>query len=198
MAKSTFPGTVAVAGIGQSEYYRHGKSPDPEVVLGFKAILAACEDAGIDPRDIDGRVGQLRPKRPHQTGSSARHPRASLQQHGVGRRRRGRVSCGRQRRGGRARRTRGNSRGVPGPGTGPVLPFQSGPLGRPRLRSVGLHASLRSDLPRPALRRQGIRFMHEHGIQQEALRAIALAYLPPRPAKSQRRDVRQAAGRADL
>jgi acetyl-CoA acetyltransferase len=45
---------VVVAGIGESEYYRHGQSPDPEFVLLLKAIRAACADAGLSPRDIDG------------------------------------------------------------------------------------------------------------------------------------------------
>ena len=47
-------GKVAIAGIGETAYYKHGRAPDPEFVLALKAILAACEDAGIDPRDIDG------------------------------------------------------------------------------------------------------------------------------------------------
>lgn len=41
-------------GIGETDYYKHGASPDPEAVLAFKAILAACSDAGLDPREIDG------------------------------------------------------------------------------------------------------------------------------------------------
>jgi acetyl-CoA acetyltransferase len=54
MTRESMRGKVAVAGVGQSVYYKHGKSPDAEAVLALKAILAACEDAGIDPRDIDG------------------------------------------------------------------------------------------------------------------------------------------------
>lgn len=50
----TLRGRVAVVGIGETEYYRHGASPDPEFKLALKAILAACTDAGIDPREIDG------------------------------------------------------------------------------------------------------------------------------------------------
>jgi acetyl-CoA acetyltransferase len=45
---------VAVVGIGETEYYRHGAAPDAEFKLALKAILAACHDAGLDPRDIDG------------------------------------------------------------------------------------------------------------------------------------------------
>src|SRR6202012_4002807 len=47
-------GRVAVVGIGETDYYRHGASPDAEFKLALKAILAACADAGIDPREIDG------------------------------------------------------------------------------------------------------------------------------------------------
>src|SRR5579859_2890266 len=50
----TLRGRVAVVGIGETEYYRHGASPDAEFKLALKAILAACHDAGLDPRDIDG------------------------------------------------------------------------------------------------------------------------------------------------
>ncbi len=54
MSERTLRGKVAVVGIGETTYYKHGKSPDPEFVLALKAILAAAADAGIDPRKIDG------------------------------------------------------------------------------------------------------------------------------------------------
>jgi acetyl-CoA acetyltransferase len=47
-------GRVAVVGVGETEYYKHGQAPEPEVKLALKAVLAACRDAGIDPRTIDG------------------------------------------------------------------------------------------------------------------------------------------------
>ena len=47
-------GRAAAAGVGQTAYYRHGQAPEPEIVMCLKAILAACGDAGIDPHDIDG------------------------------------------------------------------------------------------------------------------------------------------------
>jgi len=50
----TLRGRVAVIGIGETEYYPHGASPDPEFKLALKAILSACKDAGLDPREIDG------------------------------------------------------------------------------------------------------------------------------------------------
>jgi acetyl-CoA acetyltransferase len=49
-------GRTAVVGVGESTYYRRGESPAPEFVLGLRAVLAACADAGIDPSAIDGIV----------------------------------------------------------------------------------------------------------------------------------------------
>ena len=54
MSGRSLRGRVAVAGVGETTYYRHSQAPDPEFVMCLKAILAACADAGIDPRDIDG------------------------------------------------------------------------------------------------------------------------------------------------
>lgn len=47
-------GAIAAVGIGETPYYRHGKAPGDETLLTLQAIVAACEDAGIDPRDVDG------------------------------------------------------------------------------------------------------------------------------------------------
>jgi enamine deaminase RidA (YjgF/YER057c/UK114 family) len=54
VSKRTLRGKVAIAGVGETPYYRHGKAPVSEFKLALQAILAACEDAGIDPRRIDG------------------------------------------------------------------------------------------------------------------------------------------------
>ena len=50
----TIRGKVAIAGIGETTYYKHGKSPDAEFKLTLMAILAAAKDAGIHPSEIDG------------------------------------------------------------------------------------------------------------------------------------------------
>lgn len=50
----TIRGKVAIAGIGETTYYKRGQAPDAEFKLACQAILAACADAGIDPREIDG------------------------------------------------------------------------------------------------------------------------------------------------
>jgi acetyl-CoA acetyltransferase len=49
-------GATAIVGIGQTPYYKRGTSVDPELKLCLRAIVEACSDAGIDPRDIDGFV----------------------------------------------------------------------------------------------------------------------------------------------
>lgn len=49
-------GATAVVGIGQTPLYKRGTSPDGEMKLCLRAIVAACEDAGISPRDVDGFV----------------------------------------------------------------------------------------------------------------------------------------------
>ncbi|MEE8164113.1 MAG: acetyl-CoA acetyltransferase, partial [Myxococcota bacterium] len=39
----TIRGKVAIAGIGETTYYKHGKSPDAEFKLTLMAILAAAK-----------------------------------------------------------------------------------------------------------------------------------------------------------
>ena len=54
MAERTLRGKTAIAGIGETTYYKHGQSPDSEFQLALQAIVRACDDAGISPHDIDG------------------------------------------------------------------------------------------------------------------------------------------------
>src|SRR5258708_10889374 len=54
MTDGTVRGKVAIAGIGESLYFKRGKSPIPEFKLALQAILAAAEDAGVEVRQIDG------------------------------------------------------------------------------------------------------------------------------------------------
>ena len=53
-AQRTLRGRTAVIGVGETQYYKRGTSPHDEFKLALQAILAACGDAGIHPRDIDG------------------------------------------------------------------------------------------------------------------------------------------------
>ncbi len=50
----TIRGKVAVVGLGETQYYKRGQSPDAEFKLALKAIIAACKDAGISPKQVDG------------------------------------------------------------------------------------------------------------------------------------------------
>src|SRR5213079_474734 len=47
-------GRVAIVGVGETAYYKHGQAPESEFALALRAILNACADAGLDPRQIDG------------------------------------------------------------------------------------------------------------------------------------------------
>lgn len=49
-------GKTAVVGIGETQYYKRGTSGQPGLKLALEAIVAAAEDAGIDPSEIDGFV----------------------------------------------------------------------------------------------------------------------------------------------
>ena len=45
---------AAIAGIGQTEFSK--ESGRSELQLAAECSLAACQDAGVDPRDIDGMI----------------------------------------------------------------------------------------------------------------------------------------------
>ncbi|MHA3794039.1 MULTISPECIES: thiolase C-terminal domain-containing protein [Sphingomonadales] len=54
MSGGQLRGRTAIVGIGASTFHKRGTSPDSEFKLTLKAVLAAAEDAGIDPHKIDG------------------------------------------------------------------------------------------------------------------------------------------------
>lgn len=47
-------GQVAIVGVGESQYYKHGHAPTSEFQLCLDAIFNAANDAGVDVHDIDG------------------------------------------------------------------------------------------------------------------------------------------------
>lgn len=49
----------AVAGVGESAYYKRGSSPETEFQLACTAIRRAAEDAGLDVADLDGFVSYM-------------------------------------------------------------------------------------------------------------------------------------------
>ena len=55
MKRDGLRGKVAAVGVGRFQYKR-GASPYGEKALLIRAIVQACEDAGVDPADVDGFV----------------------------------------------------------------------------------------------------------------------------------------------
>ena len=53
---STHPlkGSTAIAGVGQTPFYRRGDSPYSERKMLLQAIVDACDEAGVAPSEIDG------------------------------------------------------------------------------------------------------------------------------------------------
>ena len=172
----TLRGRVAVVGIGETPYYKHGQSPDAEFKLALKAILAACADAGLDPRQIDGFASYSDDR------SEATRLAAAL---GLPRLRTATMQWG----GGGGGCCAAVANGAAAIATGQadcVVVFRSlaqGQYGRFG-QTTGVNTAsgekaylmpygVLSPPQRFAMRVQ--RYMHEHGVRQEALRAIALA-----------------------
>ena len=53
MSALTMRGAAAVVGVSEL-HYRRGEAPAGELRMTLEAILAACSDAGISPRELDG------------------------------------------------------------------------------------------------------------------------------------------------
>jgi len=172
----TLKGQVAVIGIGESQYYRHGKSPDSEFKLALQAILAACQDAGINPREIDGFSSFSDDRNdPSRIAAALGLPRlraATMQWGGGG--------------GGCCAAVANGAASIQAGLADCVVVFRAlaqGQYGRfGRTSGIDTISGEKAYLmpygvltppQRFAMRVQ--RFMHEHGVRQEALRAIALA-----------------------
>ena len=169
-------GRVAVVGIGETEYYRHGASPDPEFKLALKAILAACDDAGLDAREIDGFASYSDDRSDASRLAAAlgtRRLRAATMQWGGG--------------GGGCCAAVANAAASIVAGLADcVVVFRS--LAQGQYGRFGQAAGIDTISGEKAyLMPYGViappqrfamrvrRYMHEHGVQQEALRAVALA-----------------------
>lgn len=175
MSARTLRGKVAVAGVGQTAYFRHSQSPDPEFVLCLKAILAACEDAGIDPRDIDGFASFSDDRNSPMALATALGIHelcfSNMQWGGGG--------------GGVAGALANASAAIVSGLADCVVVYRAlaqGQFGRfgQGVKMAGVPAEYALSLPYGQLSPaqffapKAMRFMHEHGIGQEALRAIAL------------------------
>ncbi len=176
MIRRSLRGRVAVAGVGETAYYRHGQAPEPEFVLCLKAILAACEDAGVDPRDIDGFASYSNDRNdpPSLATALGTHElRFSNMQWGGGG-------------GGGAGAMANAAAAIAGGLADCVVVYRAlaqGQFGRfgqgSRANTITGDSALTNPYgqmsPAQYYAPKAMRFMHEHDIGQEALRAIAMA-----------------------
>jgi acetyl-CoA acetyltransferase len=176
MSARSLRGRVAIAGVGESSYSKRGEAKEPEFVLGLRAILAACADAGIDARDVDGFASYSNDRNEPSRIAAAlncRELRFSNMQWGGG--------------GGGGSAAVANGAAAIATGLADVVvvyrALAQGQFGRfgagaRRERVSGdpalwLPYGLMSPAQMFAMR--AMRLMHEHGIRQEAFRAVALA-----------------------
>jgi acetyl-CoA acetyltransferase len=169
-------GSVAVVGIGESQYFKRGEATDSEFVLTLRAILAACADAGVDPTQVDGFASYSNDRNEPSRLAAAlgcQELTFSNMQWGGG----GGGAAAAVANGAAAIATgladcvvafRGLAQGQFGRfGQGARIPAISGPM------AYTIPYGLMS--PAQMFAMKVVRFMHEHGVRQEALRAISLA-----------------------
>ena len=172
----TLRGKVAVVGVGETDYFKRGESPDAEFKLALKAVLGACEDAGISPKDVDGFASFSNDRSDPSRLAAAlgcRELRFANMQWGGG--------------GGGGSGAVGNAAAAVATGMAEcVVVFRAlaqGQFGRfgqgPRRNTIQGEAAhtvpfgLMSPAQMFAMKVQ--RFMHEHQVEQSALRSISLA-----------------------
>jgi len=176
MAERTLRGKTAIAGIGETTYYKYGQSPDSEFKLALQAVVEACKDAGISPHEVDGfaSYGNDRSEAGRLAAAlGIKEFRFSNMFWGGG----GGGVCG----------AVGNAAAAVATGMADcVVAFRSLAQGQYQRygRSAGAAVATGDDaflfpygLMSPAQRfaMKVTRFMHEHGIKQEALRGISMA-----------------------
>src|SRR4029453_14505967 len=169
-------GGVAGVGVGETAYYKHGQAPEPEVKLALRAILAACDDAGVDPRAIDGFSSSSKDSNdPSRLAPAPGIPelRFSNMQWGGG--------------GGGGSAAVGNAAAAIAAGYADcVVVFRALAQGQfqrfgaaPPAATASGEAALTFPYglisPAPRFAMKVMRDMHDHGVRQEAQRAIALA-----------------------
>ncbi|MEM7020072.1 MAG: acetyl-CoA acetyltransferase [Pseudomonadota bacterium] len=176
MSDRTLRGRTMVAGIGESTYYKRGQSPEPEFKLVLQAILNACQDANIDPKAVDGFCSFSNDR------SDPSRIAAALGTHEL---RYSNMNWG----GGGGGASAAVSNAAMAVATGMadcVVAFRGlaqGQFGRfgqgARVNTIrgAMAYTLPYGLMSPAqmFAMRVIRVMHEHGIEQPALRAVALA-----------------------
>jgi acetyl-CoA acetyltransferase len=176
MSQRSLRGRTAVIGIAETTYYKRGESPFAEFKLALDAIVGACEDAGMHPRDIDGFASFSHDRSdPSQLAAAlgCRELRFANMQWGGG--------------GGGGSAAIANAAAAINAGLAEcVVVFRAlaqGQFGRfgqgPQVGTVSgnLAHTVPYGLISPAhmFAMKYRRFMHEHHVEQSALRAIALA-----------------------
>ncbi len=172
----TLRGRVAVAGVGETAYYKRGQAPDAEFKLALDAVKTACANAGIDPRDVDGFASYSNDRSDPSRLAAAlgcKELRFANMQWGGG--------------GGGGSGAIANAAAAINSGLAEtVVVFRAlaqGQFGRfgqgPRRNTIAgdMAYSVPYGLMSPAqmFAMKVVRFMHDHGVEQNALRAISLA-----------------------
>jgi len=172
----TLRGRVAIAGVGETTYYKHGQAPDSEFALALRAILNACADAGLDPRQIDGFASYSNDRNdPSRIAAALGLPelRFSNMQWGGG--------------GGGGSAAIGNAAAAVAAGLadcvvvfralaqGQFQRFGAAPPGGTVSGEQALTFPYGLISPAQRFAMRVMRYFHEHGIRPEAQRAIALA-----------------------
>ena len=175
-ASRSIRGRVAIAGIGETAYYKHGRAPASEFALALQAVLRACEDAGIDPRQVDGFASYSNDRNdPSRLAAALGLPelRFSNMQWGGG--------------GGGGSAAVGNAAAAIAAGyadcvvvfralaQGQFQRFGAAPPGGTVSGEAALTFPYGLISPAQRFAMRVMRFMHDHGVKQEAQRAIALA-----------------------
>ena len=169
-------GKVAVLGVGETTYYKRGGAPDAEGKLALKAIIAACEDAGISPKSVDGFASFSNDQNDPSRLAAAlgiKDLRFANMQWGGG--------------GGGGSAAVGNAAAAIATGMAEcVVVFRAlaqGQFGRfgqgPRRNAIAGDMAFTAPYglmsPAQMFAMRVTRFMHDHGVEQDALRAISLA-----------------------
>ena len=169
-------GKVAVVGVGETKYYKRGQAPDAEFKLALMAVIEACKDAGISPTKVDGFASFSNDR------SDPSHLAAAL---GIDDLRFSNMQWGGGGGGGSGAIANASAAIATGMAECVVVfralaQGQFGRFGQGPVRDViagdGAHTvpyGLMS--PAQSFAMKVNRFMHDHGVEQEALRAISLA-----------------------
>lgn len=172
----TLRGKVGIAGVAETTYYKRGESPDAEFKLALEAIVKACANAGISPKEVDGFASFSNDR------SDASRLSAAL---GIDELRFANMQWGGG--GGGGSGAIGNAAAAISTGIAECIvvfrALSQGQFGRfgqgPQRNTISgdFAHTVPYGLMSPAqmFAMKVNRFMHEHGVHQEALRAISLA-----------------------